>query len=232
MNAADQTESLEESMRLIASIRASHLSYCGPPKLENLARALVSVRVAGIRGHYVEAGVALGGSAILLARLKPEATPLTLYDVFGLIPPPGEKDDSDAHDRYAVIASGGSAGLGGDTYYGYLDHLLERVKANLRQFDIDLDRDAVDLVSGDFEDTLHPGGPIAFAHVDCDWYRSVRTCIERLVPLVSPGGVIVFDDYESYSGCRRAVDELLRTERHKLSILFQARSIGLQRMSD
>ncbi|MFN6194717.1 MAG: TylF/MycF/NovP-related O-methyltransferase, partial [Planctomycetota bacterium] len=80
----------------IAAIRAANLSYCGPPKLENIAEAALAVRAARVPGRWLEAGVALGGSAILLGKLKEPATPLDLYDVFGLIPPPGPSDGEDA----------------------------------------------------------------------------------------------------------------------------------------
>jgi asparagine synthase (glutamine-hydrolysing) len=33
------------------------------------------------------------------------------------------------------------------------------------------------------------------------------TCLERIAPLLVPGGRIVLDDYYMWSGCRRAVDE-------------------------
>jgi asparagine synthase (glutamine-hydrolysing) len=108
-----------EADRLIAHIREQRLSYCGFPKLENIAAAVRSVEGRGVPGVFLEAGVALGGSAILIARLKSEARELRLYDVFGLIPPPSERDEQDAHKRFEEIASGRSQGLGGDGYYGY-----------------------------------------------------------------------------------------------------------------
>jgi asparagine synthase (glutamine-hydrolysing) len=122
------------------------------------------VRKEGVPGHWLEAGVALGGSAILLSKLKPAATRLDLYDVFAMIPPPGENDGQDAHARYAEISSGASAGLGGEPYYGYVDNLLERVKDNLRRFDIEPERGTVRCIPGLFEDTLQPAGPVALAH--------------------------------------------------------------------
>jgi asparagine synthase (glutamine-hydrolysing) len=67
----------------------------------------------------------------------------------------------------------------------------------------------VSLHRGAFEETLHPAGPIALAHIDSDWYESVRTCLVRLGPRIGPGGMIVLDDYEDYGGCRQAVDEFL-----------------------
>ena len=33
------------------------------------------------------------------------------------------------------------------------------------------------------------------------------TCLTRIAPLVVPGGRIVLDDYDAWSGCRTAVDE-------------------------
>ena len=47
-------------------------------------------------------------------------------------------------------------------------------------------------------------------------------------PLLAKGGVIVFDDYSSYSGCRRAVDEWLQRE-PAFRPLFHRRSLGVQR---
>ncbi|CAM5645253.1 hypothetical protein SFUMM280S_06107 [Streptomyces fumanus] len=59
--------------------------------------------------------------------------------------------------------------------------------------------------------------PVAFAHIDCDWYDSVRLCIERIADRVSVGGIILFDDYVVYSGCRKAVHQWLgRDERYRV----------------
>lgn len=217
-----------DAAALIAEIRAANLSYCGRPKLENIAEAAQRVIEDRVPGGYLEAGVALGGSAILLGRLKPADVSLDLYDVFGMIPPPGDNDGEDAHKRYEEISSGASAGLNGDLYYGYVDNLLEKVKGNLRQFGLEPDGGSIRCIPGLFEDTLHPAGAIALAHIDCDWYDSVWTCIERIAPRLSPGGVIIFDDYSSYSGCRSAVDEWL-AQTPEMETLFHKRSLGLRR---
>ncbi len=213
----------------IARIRAARLSYCGPPKLENIAQALLQVRADGVPGRYIEAGVALGGSAILLGLLKPSGVALDLYDVFAMIPPPGENDGEDAHRRYEEIRSGSSSGLGEDTYYGYVDGLQDKVKANLESFGLRPEGGTIRLVPGLFEDTLHPEEPVALAHIDCDWYDSVRVCIERIAPRLAPGGVIIFDDYSSYSGCRRAVDEWLARD-GTVETIFHRRSLGVRRV--
>lgn len=217
----------QDARELIAAIRSVHLTYCGFPKLENISESVDRVVREGVKGDFIEAGVALGGSAILLGRLKSSDVTLRLYDVFGMIPPPGDKDGQDAHQRYQVIRSGTSPGLGGDMYYGYVDSLMEKVILNLSRWGLSCEDHHIELNPGLFQHTLRPPGPVAFAHIDCDWYESVSTCIDRIVPLLAKGGVIVFDDYESYSGCRRAVDELMG-RRPDLEVLFHRRSIGLR----
>ena len=53
--------------------------------------------------------------------------------------------------------------------------------------------------------------PLAVLHVDGDHgYEAVRSDIHRFAPLVAPGGLVVFDDYDgAHDGVRRAVHELL-----------------------
>ena len=35
----------------------------------------------------------------------------------------------------------------------------------------------------------------------------MQECIERIAPHMIPMGLMLFDDYNSFPGCRRAVDE-------------------------
>jgi hypothetical protein len=217
----------KEVQALIAEIRSSNLTYCGYPKLENLARAALHVRRRGISGQFLEAGVALGGSAILLAKLK-GLRPLKLYDVFGLIPEPSVRDGEDAHSRYREIASGQAKGLGGNVYYGYVGDLPRRVVENLESFGINIATAQIELIQGLFSNTLHPAGPVALAHIDCDWYEAVKLCIDRISPHLCSGALIAFDDYNSYSGCRVAVDEWLAND-NTIEVFLKDRSIVIRK---
>lgn len=194
---------------IIRYITARKLTYCGYNKLVSIAESINEVKKEQVYGSYIEAGVALGGSAILIAKIKNPASHLYLYDAFGMIPPPSANDGSDAHERYKVIADGKSKGLGNDQYYGYMENLEDVVRRNLENAKIDLNSSNVHLIRGFLTDTLNVLEPVAFAHIDVDWYDSVRICIDRITPHLSPGGIMIFDDYHSYSGCRRAVDEFL-----------------------
>ena len=112
-----------------------------------------------------------------------------------------------------MIASGQSRGIRGDAYYGYRDDLLEAVIATFRRYGLAPEQSGVTFVRGLYEESLHPAGPVALAHIDCDWYDSVMVCLERIEPLLVPGGVLIIDDYFDWSGCRKAVDDYFADKR-------------------
>lgn len=191
-----------------------HLTYLSPRKLHALERCVEELNHRDVPGDFIECGVALGGSAIVLASHLTEERSFHGYDVFGMIPPPSERDDEWAHRRYETIRSGESSGIGGDRYYGYLPNLHDAVVDNFRRFGYEPDGRPVALHEGLFEDTLRfaAGQRVALAHIDCDWHDPVAHCLETIHPHLSPGGVIILDDYNDYGGCRRAADEFL--DRH------------------
>ncbi|HKY90850.1 MAG TPA: TylF/MycF/NovP-related O-methyltransferase [Nevskiaceae bacterium] len=202
---------LPEIFRRVAE---QNLTYLKPRKLRSLLDALARVKSAGVAGDFVEFGVALGGSAICIASQLDGTRRFAGYDVFGMIPPPTDKDGAKPNARYETIRSGQSQGIGGATYYGYVEDLLAVVKANFAAFDLPVDDRRIRLVRGRYEESLagEPPAAVAFAHVDCDWYESVRTCLDHLRANLSPGGVAVFDDYNDWEGCRLAVDEFVAAE--------------------
>lgn len=197
------------SVPLVRRVRAERLTYLEPEALFELGQAVARVEREGLPGDLLEAGCALGGSAVVMARAKARQRGLTLHDVFGQIPPPTDEDGPDIQQRYAEIAGGEARGIDGDPYYGYLSELKGQVADTLRRFGRDPAAHNVHLVQGLFEDTLRPAGPVALAHLDCDWYASVKVCLERIWPALVPGGRLVIDDYHHWSGCRRAVDEFV-----------------------
>src|SRR3546814_17886428 len=113
--------------------------------------ALAEVKRRNVSGDIVEFGVALGGSAILLARETSEARRFFGLDVFAMIPPPtSEKDDPKSKTRHEAIASGQAQGLNGDPYYGYRDDLYEHVSTQLARFGTPADGAGIHLVKGLF----------------------------------------------------------------------------------
>jgi hypothetical protein len=194
-------------------VYAERLTYLKPRALRQLARRVREVEKTKVPGVLVEAGTALGGSAIVMASAKRRRRPLLVFDAFGMIPPPTPDDGEDVQSRYAAIVSGQARGIDGDVYYGYRSTLLDEVTASFEHYDLPLAKNNVTLVPGLFEDSLRVDGPVALAHLDGDWYSSTMTCLERLVPRLSVGGRVIIDDYNAWSGCRKAVDEYFSRDR-------------------
>jgi asparagine synthase (glutamine-hydrolysing) len=194
----------------IARVRDEKLTYLSQARLLALGSACRTTERKLRRGTIIEAGCALGGSAIVLCAAKSAARPLVVYDTFGMIPAPSGHDGLDVHERYQVIKSGNATGIGGDRYYGYIDDLLSRVIESFHAFGFAPDEHAVTFVKGMFQQTLQVTSPVSLAHIDGDWYESVMTCLTRIEPFLLPGGRLVIDDYFDWSGCRTAVDEYFK----------------------
>lgn len=206
------------------------LTYLSPQKMRTLERCIRRVEQEKIPGDFVECGVALGGSAILLASHLSGGRRFHGYDVFGMIPPPSQGDERDAHERYEVIRSGASAGIDGQQYYGYVPDLLAVVTKNFQKFGLEVDGERVALHRGLFEDTLKLDSEraVALAHIDCDWFEPVQFCLERIYERLAIGGFIVLDDYNDYVGCRKAVDAFL-AEKPDMVLLGTRGNAALQR---
>jgi asparagine synthase (glutamine-hydrolysing) len=197
------------TLRTIYRIRKEGLSFLSLQALSDLGLAMLDIQERKVPGIVVEVGVALGGSSILLTSIKEIERPLFLYDTFEMIPPPGDMDGEDAHQRYRVIQSGQAQGLvPGEKYYGYIENLFERVKSSFKDFGFPVEANNVVLIKGLVEETISIEQPIALAHVDCDWYSPVKSSLIHIIPRLSIGGRIIVDDYYHWSGARRAVDEL------------------------
>jgi asparagine synthase (glutamine-hydrolysing) len=200
--------------KLARSVRQQKLTYLSDAKLLRLEETLQSAVSQQLDGAFLEFGVALGGSAILIANAATQAKkPFLGFDVFGMIPPPtSDKDDRRSKERYETIARGQATGIGGDVYYGYRDSLRDDVVRAFSRNGLTVDGERIALVKGLFEDTWPKVevASVAFCHVDCDWYDPVKFCLACVAPKLARGGVLLLDDYHDYGGCRQATDEFLK----------------------
>ena len=190
-------------------VQLRKLTYLGADRLSSMLEELVRVKAREVIGDFAEFGLALGGSGICIASHLDGARRYWGFDSFGMMPPPTEADGAAAGKRYEVIASKRSQGIGGDQYYGYVEDLYGVVMANFAQFGLRIDQRTLNLVAGTFQDTLPQQipFPVAFAHIDCDWYEHVKYCLDFIYGRLSRFGVIIADDYNDWPGCRTAVDE-------------------------
>jgi len=223
-----------QSLQLSATARAvrnERLTYLSIPKLRRLENILDELDTRQIAGDYLEFGVALGGSAILIAKAAQRlGREFTGFDVFGMIPPPdSDRDDEKSKQRYKTIAEGRSEGIGGDRYYGYRDDLYGDVVRAFSRHGLTVGEKGLSLERGLFHETYprRQSRPVAFAHIDCDWYEPVHYCLNALNEVLVPGGVILIDDYHDYGGAQTATKEFL-TE-HPAVVFEDGPNVALRR---
>lgn len=199
-----------QEKELVYKLRNRGLTYLSEKKLVNIINTCNEINETNLSGIFIEAGCALGGTSILISKLKTLKRPFYIYDVFGMIPPPTKEDTQDVHKRYKTIVEGKSAGLKGNKYYGYEENLYKIVQSNLSDFGIDCKKESVVLIKGLVQDTMKINEPVAFAHIDVDWYEPVKTCLEQIFPNLVVGGSLILDDYYDWGGCRKATDEYFK----------------------
>lgn len=191
-----------EIVAIYGAVRAYTLT--SPERVHALCKAVEHLCTHGIPGAIVECGVYRGGSmmaaALTLKRCGDTSRDLFLFDTFDGMPPPTDVDvDIDGRSASELPPSLRRW----PSMAGVLDRMLSTGYPPER----------IHLVRGRVEETLPESAPetIALLRLDTDWYESTRHEMIHLFPRLSPGGVLIVDDYGYWEGARRAVDEYVAT---------------------
>jgi hypothetical protein len=179
-----------------------------------LLKALHHVQRRGIPGAIVECGVWRGGNMLLAAEVLRDRD-VYLYDTFAGMTAPTEFDVK----PNGIAAAAKFEANQREGYNEWCYASLDEVRSNFKRFGLLSER--IHFVKGPVEETLRGHDlpdKIAVLRLDTDWYASVKVSLEALYPLLSPGGVIVFDDYGAWNGARKAVDEYFTDENAPLLI--------------
>lgn len=161
-----------------------------------------------VEGGLVECGVWKGGSmmaaALTLLRMGVTDRDLYLFDTYTGMPEPGEQDVSSPYDGYSPHRRWRRHDSTSTEWAGVP---VDEVRSAVESTGYPPER--IHCVPGMVEDTLPDLGPekVALLRLDTDWYSSTRHELEQLYPRISPGGVLIIDDYGHYEGARQAVDE-------------------------
>ena len=158
-------------------------------------------KIADLPGAVVECGVFKGNSLIQFATFRnlvetPHSRKIIGFDTFGKVPPTKFKDDKKYLQRF--VSSAGNEALSTTA----LEHILDAKKIT-----------NVELVAGDVVKTVprylrdNPHLKIALLHIDTDIYEPAKTILETLYLRVVRGGIIAFDDYGTFPGETKAVDD-------------------------
>jgi hypothetical protein len=89
---------------------------------------------------------------------------------------------------------------------------LEHVKQNINT--TNYDTSYIHYVKGNILNNQIFPDKISILRLDTDFYDSTKHELETFYDLVSPGGIIIIDDYGFWNGSRRATDEFLQDKPH------------------
>jgi O-methyltransferase len=166
-----------------------------------------------IPGAFVESGVWMGGSsmaaALTLVKNGVADRDLYMFDTFDGMPAPGEEDALIGSDNASLRAwwEAENKRLTKEGDDPWLHAPVDKVRGHMGLTGYDLDH--VHLVPGMVEDTVPKNAPdqIAFLRLDTDYYSSTKVELETMFPRLSPGGILIVDDYGFTEGTRKAVDD-------------------------
>ena len=156
----------------------------------------------GVPGDFIETGVWRGGASIMMRAVLETygVTDRTVWvaDSFeGLPPPDPVKYPADAGANFHAFRE--------------LAVPLEEVQANFAKYGF-LD-DQVQFLKGWFKDTLPvaPIGKLAVLRLDGDLYESTMDALTHLYDKLSPGGIVIIDDF-IIPCCQSAVHDFRRQQ--------------------
>ncbi|MDP5281079.1 TylF/MycF/NovP-related O-methyltransferase [Sphingomonas sp. DG1-23] len=160
-------------------------------------------KITHLPGAVVEMGVYKGASLMRFATFRnilenPHSRPLIGFDAFGAFP---RDEVAGTEDREFIerFETAGGPGISRDD----LTALIAE-----KRFD------NISLVEGNIFETLpaflesKPALKIALLHLDLDVYEPTAFVLQRLLPHMVRGGLVVFDDYGMVEGATRAADAI------------------------
>lgn len=196
----------EDAAAIIRAVRPYTMT-----DVEKLYAVITAARYVtryAIPGSVVECGVWRGGSMHAMARALDGAgsreRDLYLFDTYEGMTPPGPRDRrSDGRQASELMSTYGKT----SRVWAYAS--LEDVQEGFQE--VPYPQEKLHFVKGPVEETIPAEAPerIAVLRLDTDWYASTAHELTHLYDRLSPGGVLLLDDYGWWQGSREAVDEFL-----------------------
>jgi O-methyltransferase len=186
--------------------RVLRFTMTSPARIIAVRSAVQYVEANDIPGAFVECGVWRGGSSMAAALSFARPRPFFLFDTFEGMSTPTEHDRHAGNGELAARMLDDSGKDAQIWCYAPMDDVRRNMDSTGYPGSL------VTYVQGKVEDTIPANAPeqIAILRLDTDWYESTRHELEHLYPRLSPGGVLIIDDYGYWAGARKAVDEYFK----------------------
>ncbi len=183
-------------------------------KLFALYQSISYVLNNEISGDFVECGVWRGGCPMLMGLMCQKynvSRKVWLFDTFAGMPRPDEKDYMITSVSQSAQSIWNKQSINSNSSKWCLAP-EEEVRDNLLKVGLDISQFI--FVKGLVENTIPCEGlnEISVLRLDTDWYSSTKHELLHLFPIVVNGGIVIIDDYGSWAGSKKAVDEFMTAE--------------------
>ncbi len=161
-----------------------------------------------IPGSIVECGVFKGVSLVRFAMFRelfenPYSKKIIGFDTFRKFPETDYEDDKEFR-RRCVAAAGGNS-ISSQQLMEVLKH--KNINENVELVEGDVTKTVPDYI------TTHPELKISLLNLDVDIYEPSVTILHSLYPKIVKGGILVLDDYGTFPGETKAVDDFFKGEK-------------------
>ena len=172
----------------------------GAPRANYLIHAIKDIERSGLKGAFVEVGVAAGHSSVIaaLASSKYARRKFFLYDTFAGF----EKDLPDENDLNGKSIKDYDLAK-------YCDAPCKEENVRAKVLEAGVANDSLFSIAGPAQETVIKIKPksIAILRLDADLYEPTMAALRELYPLLEPNGYLIIDDYGHWQGCKEAVDD-------------------------
>ena len=180
-------------------------------RIFNLLQSLRHLKNKKIDGDYVECGVWKGGNIILFKKFIENEDENSKKNIFafdtyeGMTEPDKNDYDISSNIPANILLKGDKVKQ--TNLWGICN--LENVKKNIQSCFKGTEN--IKFIKGPVEttldDTKNLPDKISLLRLDTDWYNSTKKELDVLYDKVTPGGIIIIDDYGHWGGSKKAVDD-------------------------
>ncbi len=186
--------------------RVKPFTMTTPERISSLRDAVKYVLLNEVPGDIVECGVWKGGSIIVCALTildTQERRNLWLFDTFEGMTHPTDADVDVTGEKAEHVMRKHLRETSAVLAFSALDEVKRNVAST------GYPNELIRYVKGQVENTIPGSAPerIALLRLDTDWYESTYHELVHLYPRLSPGGVLIIDDYGHWGGSRKATDQ-------------------------
>ena len=161
-----------------------------------------------VPGAIVECGVLKGASFSRFSMFREIfsnsfSKKLIGFDTFGKFPETSFNDDKKPREQQIT-----SAGLESISKEQLLDVLKNKgIEKNIELIEGDITKTVPDYIKN------NPELKISLLNLDTDIYEPAVTILENLYPRITKGGILILDDYETFPGEAKAVDDYFKDQK-------------------